>query len=76
MSKEFAVPGFSELGEPGGDVSSHDDQWILQLSVGLCCQFTVDILTGGNDFLTCSILTQRYGYESEKKSCYKVECLF
>lgn len=28
-SEEFVVPCFAELGEPGGDVSSHDDQRIL-----------------------------------------------
>lgn len=67
---KFAVPGLAELGKPGGDVPCHDDQWILQLSVGLCCQFTVDKFTIGNDFLTCSILGKR-----DKKLRRNLHCL-
>ena len=41
----------------GGNVACHDDQRVLQLSVGLGRQLAVDELTGGDDLLTHSVLT-------------------
>lgn len=60
------VPGLAQLREPGWDVSSHDHEWILQLSVCFCCQFTVDELTSGNDLLTHSILKHIPRDQNEK----------
>ena len=50
------LPGLAELYEPGGNVARHDDQRVLQLSVGLGRQLAVDELAGGDDLLAHSIL--------------------
>lgn len=52
-------PGLPQLDEPGGDVSRHDDQRVLQLPVRFGRQLAVDELAGGDDLLTHGVLGQR-----------------
>ena len=63
------LPGLAELYEPGGNVARHDDQRVLQLSVCLGCQLTVDELAGGDDLLTHSVLTTQTT-RSEPAMCF------
>lgn len=50
------VPCLPQLNQPSGDVPRHDDQRVLELTVGFGCQLAVNELARRDDFLTHSIL--------------------
>lgn len=50
------LPGLAQFSQPGGDVSSHNDQRVLQLPVGLGRQLAIDELASGDDLFAHGIL--------------------